>query len=42
VLASATIITGMLWLAGVSGILTLVGIAIMALGVFSPHLLPLH
>jgi hypothetical protein len=42
VLASATIITGMLWLAFVSGILTLVGIAITALGLFNPHLLPLH
>jgi uncharacterized protein DUF4337 len=42
VLASATIITGMVWLAGVSGILTLAGIAITALGLFNPHLLPLH
>jgi hypothetical protein len=42
VLASATIITGMLWLASVSGILTLAGIAITALGVFNPHLLPFH
>jgi hypothetical protein len=42
VLASATIITGMLWLATVSGILTLAGIAITALGVFNPHMLPLH
>jgi len=42
VLASATIITGMLWLASVSGLLTLAGIAITALGLFNPHLLPLH
>jgi uncharacterized protein DUF4337 len=42
VLASATIITGMVWLAGVAGILTLAGIAITALGIFNPHLLPLH
>jgi hypothetical protein len=41
VLASATIITGMLWLASVSGILTLAGIAITALGLLNPHLLPL-
>ena len=41
VLASATIITGMIWLAWVSGILTLTGIAITALGIFNPHLLPL-
>jgi hypothetical protein len=42
VLASAAIITGMMWLAGVSGILTLAGIAITALGLLNPHLLPLH
>jgi Domain of unknown function (DUF4337) len=42
VLASATIITGMVWLAGVGGLLTLMGIAITALGIFNPHLLPLH
>ena len=41
VLASATIITGMIWLAWVSGALTLAGIAITALGLFNPHLLPL-
>ena len=41
VLASATIITGMIWLAWVSGVLTLAGIAVTALGIFSPHLLPL-
>ena len=42
VLASATIITGMLALAWISGGLTLVGIAMTALGVFEPHLLHLH
>jgi hypothetical protein len=42
VLASATIITGMIALAWVSGALTLVGIAMTALGLFQPHLLHLH
>ena len=42
VLASAAIITGMMVLVWVSGLLTLAGIAVTALGVFSPHLLPLH
>jgi hypothetical protein len=41
VLASATIITGILALAWVSGILTLAGVAITALGLFLPHLLHL-
>jgi leucyl aminopeptidase len=41
VLASATIITGMIWLAWISGVLTLVGIAVTALGIINPHLLPL-
>src|SRR5277367_7087444 len=41
VLASATIITGILALAWVSGLLTLAGIVFTALGVFSPHLLHL-
>jgi hypothetical protein len=41
VLASATIITGMVWLAWISGVLTLAGIAVTVLGIFSPHLLPL-
>jgi len=41
VLASATIITSMVWLAWISGALTLAGIAITALGIFNPHLLPL-
>ena len=42
VLASATIITGMLALAWISGALALAGIAMTALGVFEPHLLHLH
>ena len=42
VLASATIITGIAALAWVSGILTVVGIAITALGLYAPHLLHLH
>ncbi len=42
VLASATIITGIFALAWASGLLTLAGIVITALGLWSPHLLPLH
>jgi hypothetical protein len=42
VLASATIITGIIALAWVSGILTLAGIAVTVLGIVSPHLLHLH
>jgi hypothetical protein len=42
VLASATIITGILTLAWISGLLTLAGIVVTALGVFSPYLLHLH
>ena len=41
VLASATIITGIMALAWVSGLLTLAGIAMTALGIFAPHLLHL-
>jgi uncharacterized iron-regulated membrane protein len=41
VLASATIITGMVWLAWVSCLLTLAGIAITALGIFNASLLHL-
>src|SRR6202162_1312494 len=41
VLASATIITGMMVLAWISGILALAGIAFTALGIFVPHLLHL-
>ena len=41
VLASATIITGIIWLAWISGLLTLAGVAVTALGLFSPHLLHL-
>ena len=42
VLASATIITGMIVLAWVSGILAVAGIAITAMGLYAPHLLHLH
>ena len=41
VLASATIITGMIALAWISGLLALAGIAFTALGIFVPHLLHL-
>ena len=41
VLASATIITGIVALAWISGLLTLAGIAITALGILMPHLLHL-
>ena len=41
VLASATIITGIIALAWISGLLTLAGIGFTALGVFAPHLLNL-
>jgi hypothetical protein len=41
VLASATIITGIVVLAWISGLLALAGIAITALGIFMPHLLHL-
>jgi len=42
VLASATIITGIIALAFISGLFTLAGIVITAFGFFSPHVLPLH
>jgi hypothetical protein len=42
VLASATIITGMMALAWISGLLALAGIAFTALGAFAPLLLHLH
>src|SRR6267378_5340299 len=42
VLASATIITGILALAWISGLLALAGIGMTALGIFMPHLLHLH
>jgi len=42
VLASATIITGIIALAWVSGLLAIVGIGMTALGVYAPHLLHLH
>jgi hypothetical protein len=37
VLASATIITGMMALAWISGVLAIVGIAFTAIGLFAPH-----
>ena len=37
VLASATIITGMIVLAWISGVLAIVGIAFTAIGLFAPH-----
>ncbi|RTL54100.1 MAG: DUF4337 domain-containing protein [Bradyrhizobiaceae bacterium] len=37
VLASATIITGMVWLSGLAGLLALAGIAFTAIGLFAPH-----
>jgi hypothetical protein len=42
VLASATIITGIVALAWISGLLTLAGVLVTALGILQPHLLPLH
>ena len=42
VLASATIITGMIALAYISGLLTIAGVAMTVLGVWWPHLLHLH
>ena len=41
-LASATIITGILALAWISGILAIAGIVMTALGLYMPHLLHLH
>ncbi|MGB9114744.1 DUF4337 domain-containing protein [Bradyrhizobium sp.] len=41
VLASATIITGMIALAWISGLLALAGLAFTALGIFAPHALHL-
>jgi hypothetical protein len=42
VLASATIITGMIALAWISGVLAIAGIGMTALGIYAPHLLHLH
>lgn len=42
VLASATIITGMIALAYIAGLLTLGGVVMTALGLWMPHLLHLH
>jgi Domain of unknown function (DUF4337) len=41
VLASASVITGMIALAWFSGLLGVVGIGVLSLGLFAPHLLPL-
>jgi len=41
VLASATIITGIVVLAWISGLLTFAGVTFVALGIFVPHLLHL-
>ena len=41
VLASATIITGIVVLAWISGVLMLAGVVVTALGIFQPHLLQL-
>ncbi|MDE2372928.1 MAG: DUF4337 domain-containing protein [Hyphomicrobiales bacterium] len=40
VLASAAVITGMMALAWLSGLLGVVGLGVLSLGVFVPHLLP--
>src|SRR3974390_1041657 len=42
VLASAAIITGIIALTWISGLLTLLGIAVTAFGIFQPHLLHFH
>lgn len=42
VLASATVITGMVVLVYLSGVLGVVGLAFMAFGLFAPHALHLH
>ena len=39
VLASATIITGMISLAWISGLLTLAGVGFTAVGILAPHAL---
>lgn len=41
VLASATVITGMVALAWLAGLLGIVGLALTALGLFAPHAVPL-
>ena len=40
VLASAAVITGMIALAWFSGLLGIVGLGVLSLGLFAPHLLP--
>jgi len=41
VLASAAVITGMIGLAWFAGALGIVGIVLLALGLFAPHAVPL-
>jgi hypothetical protein len=41
VLASAAVITGMIALAWLSGLLGVIGVGMVSLGLFAPHLLPL-
>jgi Domain of unknown function (DUF4337) len=41
VLASATVITGMVALAYFAGVLGLIGVVLVALGLFAPHAVPL-
>ena len=41
VLASATVITGIIALAWFAGALGLAGLALLALGLFAPHAVPL-
>jgi hypothetical protein len=40
VLASAAVITGMVGLAWLAGVLGLVGLGLLALGIFAPHMVP--
>jgi hypothetical protein len=42
VLASATVITDVIALAWLSGLLGVIGLGVLSLGLFAPHLIPLH
>jgi Domain of unknown function (DUF4337) len=42
VLCSAAVITEMMWLAGISGALGIVGLVVLGFGLLAPHVLPLH
>jgi len=42
VLCSAAVITEMMWLAGISGALGVVGLIVLGFGLLAPHALPLH